>query len=69
MCFVPPGGRGVVWTKLQEVLASVEDSIISKRSWAAPITASDRAKHRQHLMAAEESWAKSTQVLKPTKYS
>ncbi|CAG00762.1 unnamed protein product [Tetraodon nigroviridis] len=55
---------GVVWAKLQEVLASVEDSISSKRSWAAPITASDRAKQQQHLKAAEESWVKAAQVLK-----
>lgn len=54
----------MVWTKLQEVLASVEDSISSKRSWAAPITASDRGKQQQHLKAAEESWVKATQVLK-----
>lgn len=57
------GGGGVVWTKLQEVLSSVEDSISSKRSWAAPITASDRGKHQQHLKAAEESWVKATQIL------
>lgn len=54
----------MVWAKLQEVLASVEDSISSKRSWAAPITASDRAKQQQHLKAAEESWVKAAQVLK-----
>lgn len=51
-----------MWTKLQEVLSSVEDSISSKRSWAAPITASDRAKHREHLRAAQESWVKASQV-------
>lgn len=62
--FPPPEGGSVVWTKLQEVLASVEDSISSKRSWAAPITVSDREKHQQHLKAAEESWAKATQVFK-----
>ncbi|XP_011617659.2 uncharacterized protein ushbp1 [Takifugu rubripes] len=56
-------GGGVVWSKLQEVLASVEDSISSKRSWAAPITASDRRKHQQQLKAAEESWTKATQLL------
>lgn len=60
----PLGGGGVVWTKLQEVLSSVEDSISCKRSWAAPITASDRVKHQEHLRAAQESSAKATQVLK-----
>ncbi|XP_074524296.1 colorectal mutant cancer protein [Halichoeres trimaculatus] len=62
----PLGGRGgsdVVWTKLQEVLSSVEDSISCKRSWAAPITALDQTKHREHLRAAQESWVKSAQIL------
>lgn len=62
--FLPLGGGGVVWTKLQEVLSSVEDSISCKRSWAAPITASDQDKHREHLRAGQESWLKATQVLK-----
>nr|XP_046248527.1 uncharacterized protein ushbp1 isoform X2 [Scatophagus argus] len=57
------GGGGVVWTKLQEVLSSVEDSISCKRSWAAPITASDRDKYQGHLRAAQESWVKATQIL------
>lgn len=63
---LPLGGGGVVWTKLQEVLSSVEDSISSKRSWAAPITALDHNKHREHLRAAQESWVKAAQVLKLT---
>ncbi|XP_029284672.1 colorectal mutant cancer protein isoform X2 [Cottoperca gobio] len=57
------GGGGVVWTKLEEVLTSVEDSISCKRSWAAPITASDQNKHREHLRAAQESWVQATQIL------
>ncbi|XP_044056101.1 uncharacterized protein ushbp1 [Siniperca chuatsi] len=57
------GGSGVVWTKLQEVLSSVEDSISCKRSWAAPITASDQDKHKEHLRAAQESCVKATQIL------
>ncbi|KAM9358395.1 colorectal mutant cancer protein [Symphorus nematophorus] len=57
------GGGGVVWTKLQEVLSSVEESISSKRLWAAPITASDHDKHQEHLRAAQESWVKATQIL------
>ncbi|XP_045905534.1 colorectal mutant cancer protein isoform X4 [Micropterus dolomieu] len=57
------GAGGVVWTKLQEVLSSVEDSISCKRSWAAPITASDQDKHNEHLRAAQESWVKATQIL------
>ncbi|XP_054458641.1 uncharacterized protein ushbp1 [Anoplopoma fimbria] len=57
------GSGGVVWTKLQEVLSSVEDSISCKRSWAAPITASDQDKHREHLQAAQESWVKAAQIL------
>ncbi|XP_068445926.1 colorectal mutant cancer protein [Clinocottus analis] len=57
------GGGGVVWTKLQAVLSSVEDSISSKRSWAAPITASDQDKQREHMWAAQESFVKATQIL------
>nr|XP_020458365.1 uncharacterized protein LOC109961698 [Monopterus albus] len=57
------GGSGVVWTKLQEVLSSLEDSISCRRTWAAPITASDQDKHKEHLRAAQESWAKATQTI------
>lgn len=53
----------MVWTKLQEVLSSVEDSISVKRSWAAPITASDQVKQREHMRAAQESRVKATQVV------
>ncbi|XP_039984643.1 colorectal mutant cancer protein [Xiphias gladius] len=56
-------GGGVVWTKLQEVLSSVEDSISCRRTWAAPITASDQDKHNEHLRAAQESCVKATQIL------
>ncbi|XP_037553768.1 colorectal mutant cancer protein [Nematolebias whitei] len=56
-------GGGVVWTKLEEVLSSVEDSISFRRTWAAPITASDQNKHKEHLRAAQENWAKATQIL------
>lgn len=57
------GGSGVVWTKLQEVLSSVEDSISCRRTWAVPITASDQDKHKEHLRAADENWVKATQIL------
>ncbi|XP_071342368.1 colorectal mutant cancer protein [Trachinotus anak] len=57
------GGSGVVWTQLQEVLSSVEDSISCRRTWAAPITASDQDKQREHLRAAHESSVKATQML------
>ncbi|XP_017275908.1 colorectal mutant cancer protein [Kryptolebias marmoratus] len=57
------GGGGVVWTKLEEVLSSVEDSISFRRTWAAPITATDHNKHKEHLRAAQENWAKATQIL------
>ncbi|XP_070688519.1 colorectal mutant cancer protein [Pempheris klunzingeri] len=57
------GGSGVVWSKLQEVLSSVEDSISSKRSWAAPITAFDQDRHKEHLRAAQDNWVKATQML------
>lgn len=60
--FYPLGGSGVVWSKLQEVLSSVEDSISFRRTWAAPITASDQEKHREHLRAAQENWVKASQV-------
>lgn len=56
----------MVWTQLQEVLSSVEDSISTKRSWAAPITASDQVKQREHLRAARESRVKATQVASRT---
>ncbi|KAG7230589.1 hypothetical protein INR49_025306, partial [Caranx melampygus] len=57
------GGSGVMWTKLQQVLSSVEDSISCRRTWAAPITASDQYKHEEHLRAAQENWVKATQML------
>ncbi|XP_028301419.1 colorectal mutant cancer protein isoform X2 [Gouania willdenowi] len=57
------GGSGVVWTKLQEVLSTVEDSISFRRTWATPITASDQDKHQEHLRAAQESWVKATMIL------
>uniref|UniRef100_A0A8C7YCL3 Usher syndrome 1C binding protein 1 n=1 Tax=Oryzias sinensis TaxID=183150 RepID=A0A8C7YCL3_9TELE len=57
------GGGGVVWTKLQEVLSSVEDSISYRRTWAAPITASDQEKQKAHLRAAHENWTKATQIV------
>uniref|UniRef100_A0A3Q2R1R6 Usher syndrome 1C binding protein 1 n=1 Tax=Fundulus heteroclitus TaxID=8078 RepID=A0A3Q2R1R6_FUNHE len=57
------GGGGVVWTQLQEVLSSVEDSISFRRTWAAPITASDQNKPTEHLRAAQENWTKATQML------
>ncbi|AWP10715.1 putative colorectal mutant cancer protein [Scophthalmus maximus] len=56
-------GSGVVWTKLQEVLSSVEESISCRRTWAAPITASDHDKHKEHLRAAQESWIQATEIL------
>ncbi|KAM4574461.1 colorectal mutant cancer protein isoform 2-T2 [Fundulus diaphanus] len=57
------GGGGVVWTQLQEVLSSVEDSISFRRTWAAPITASDQNKPTEHLRATQENWTKATQML------
>lgn len=57
------GGGGVVWTQLQEVLSSVEDSISFRRTWAAPITASDQNKDTEHIRAARENWTKTTQML------
>ncbi|KAJ0065747.1 hypothetical protein NL108_017797, partial [Boleophthalmus pectinirostris] len=57
------GGGGIVWSKLQDVLSSVEDSISFRRSWAAPIAAVDLNKHKEHLRAAHESSAKARQIL------
>lgn len=57
------GGGGVVWSRLQDVLSSVEDSISFRRSWAAPITAVDLNKHKEHLRAAHESSVKASQIL------
>ncbi|CAM9190622.1 unnamed protein product [Lampetra planeri] len=57
------GGSGVVWTKLQEALTAVEDSISCRRSWATPITSSDQEKHREHLRAAQDSRVKAAQIL------
>ncbi|XP_029904946.1 uncharacterized protein ushbp1 isoform X2 [Myripristis murdjan] len=57
------GGSGATWSKLQEVLSAVEDSISCRRSWAIPITASDREKQTEHLVAAHETWVKATQIL------
>ncbi|KAM9848869.1 harmonin-binding protein USHBP1 [Aulostomus maculatus] len=57
------GGSGVVWTKLQEALTAVEDSISCRRTWAAPITSLDQNKQREHLRAAQDSWVKAAQIL------
>ncbi|KAM3876322.1 colorectal mutant cancer protein [Diretmus argenteus] len=57
------GGSGAVWSKLQEVLSAVEESISCRRSWAVPITASDQDRQTDHLAAAQESWVQATQIL------
>ncbi|CAN9500326.1 unnamed protein product [Ophioblennius macclurei] len=57
------GGTGVVWSKLQEVLSNVEDSISFRRTWAAPMSASDHDKQKEHLRAAQENWTKATTIL------
>ncbi|KAM7409693.1 hypothetical protein PAMA_001268 [Pampus argenteus] len=57
------GGSGVIWIQLQETLSAVEDSISCRRSWAAPITASDQDKQKEHLRAAQESWGKAAQIV------
>ncbi|XP_071368374.1 colorectal mutant cancer protein isoform X2 [Centroberyx affinis] len=57
------GGSGAVWSKLQQVLSAVEDSISCRRSWAVPITASDQDKQTEHLAAAQDSWVQATQIL------
>ncbi|XP_029004969.1 colorectal mutant cancer protein isoform X2 [Betta splendens] len=59
----PPLGGSGVWSKLQRVLSSVEDSISCRRTWASPIRATDQDKHKEHLRAAQESWVKATQIL------
>ncbi|XP_061884376.1 harmonin-binding protein USHBP1 isoform X1 [Entelurus aequoreus] len=57
------GGRGVIWTELKGALTAVEDSINYRRSWAAPIAASDRDRPKEHLRAAQDSWAKADKIL------
>ncbi|XP_077391085.1 colorectal mutant cancer protein isoform X3 [Festucalex cinctus] len=57
------GGSSVMWTELKGALTAVEDSINCRRSWAAPITSSDRDKPQEHLRAAQDSWDKTTKVL------
>ncbi|XP_056133300.1 uncharacterized protein ushbp1 isoform X2 [Lampris incognitus] len=57
------GGSGEVWSKLQEVLSAVEDSISFRRSWAVPVTVSDHGKQREHLAAAQQSWVQASQIL------
>ncbi|XP_057697607.1 harmonin-binding protein USHBP1 isoform X1 [Corythoichthys intestinalis] len=57
------GGSSVMWTELKGALTAVEDSINCRRSWAAPITSSDRDKPREHLRAAQDSWAKASKIL------
>lgn len=59
-----PLGGSSVWGKLQRVLSSVEDSISCRRTWAFPISATDQDKHKEHLIAAQESWVKAAQVSK-----
>ncbi|XP_077463402.1 colorectal mutant cancer protein [Stigmatopora argus] len=57
------GGSNLVWTELKGALTAVEDSIHCRRSWAAPIAFSDREKPKEHLRAAQDSWAKASKVL------
>ncbi|XP_054646761.1 harmonin-binding protein USHBP1 isoform X2 [Dunckerocampus dactyliophorus] len=57
------GGSGVIWTELKGALTAVEDSINFRRSWAAPITSSDRDRPKEHLRAAQDSWAKADKIL------
>ncbi|XP_061635284.1 uncharacterized protein ushbp1 isoform X2 [Phyllopteryx taeniolatus] len=57
------GGCSIIWAELKGALAAVEDSINCRRSWAAPITSSDRDKPKEHLRAAQDSWAKATKIL------
>ncbi|XP_061540771.1 uncharacterized protein ushbp1 isoform X2 [Phycodurus eques] len=57
------GGCSIMWAELKGALAAVEDSINCRRSWATPITSSDRDKPKEHLRAAQDSWAKATKIL------
>ncbi|KAJ8277407.1 hypothetical protein GJAV_G00074820 [Gymnothorax javanicus] len=52
-----------LWLELQETLAALENLVIKGRTWAAPLTACNEEKQKQHLSAARESWVKATQVL------
>ncbi|KAM9796167.1 uncharacterized protein ushbp1 [Syngnathus typhle] len=57
------GGSSIMWAELKGALTAVEDSINYRRSWAAPITSSEREKPKEHLRAAQDSWAKATKIL------
>ncbi|XP_049573458.1 colorectal mutant cancer protein [Syngnathus scovelli] len=57
------GGSSVMWAELKGALTAVEDSINYRRSWAAPITSSELEKPKEHLRAAQDSWAKATKIL------
>ncbi|XP_019730976.1 Usher syndrome type-1C protein-binding protein 1 isoform X2 [Hippocampus comes] len=59
----PVGGSNVMWAQLKGALTAVEDSLNCRRSWATPITSSDRDKPKEHLRAAQDSWAKATKIL------
>ncbi|XP_051929878.1 harmonin-binding protein USHBP1 isoform X1 [Hippocampus zosterae] len=61
--YLPVGGSNVMWAQLKGALTAVEDSLNCRRSWATPITSSDRDKPKEHLRAAQDSWAKATKIL------
>lgn len=56
-------GSGDAWSELQGVLSTLEESVSSMRTWAAPHTVVDHGKQTEHLTAARESWVLVTQVL------
>ncbi|KAI4904236.1 hypothetical protein NFI96_031765 [Prochilodus magdalenae] len=57
------GGSGELWTRLQQVLSSLESSASRGRTLVGPYVHYDGKTQAEHITAARESWVKATQVL------
>ncbi|XP_066503795.1 colorectal mutant cancer protein isoform X2 [Hoplias malabaricus] len=57
------GGSGELWTRLQEVMSSLESSASRGRLLVSPHVHNDGKTQAEHITAARESWVQATQVL------
>lgn len=57
------GGSGELWTKLQQVLSTLESSASRGRKLVAPHIHDDEKTQEEHITAARDTWVQATQVL------
>ncbi|TSM94644.1 Usher syndrome type-1C protein-binding protein 1 [Bagarius yarrelli] len=50
-----------LWTKLQQVLSSLESSAVRGRKLVAPYVQNDEKAHEKHLTAARDTWVQATE--------